>query len=374
MNSQSTQHHYWVDRIDPWIIHFSGDFGIRWYGVSYATGILFASWFFLRWARQGRLPVSIEQVPALLTYAATGLLVGGRLGYCLFYNLPEVAHHPFEVFAIWHGGMASHGGILGLVLALWLFAFRHDIAVLHLLDAAAAAAPLGIAFGRIANFVNGELWGRPATVPWAVIFPQAPLINGINVPRHPSQLYACAIEGLLVFCIAQWVYAKSHIYGTTTAAACVSYGIGRVIDEFWRQPDLGQPVYWGWMSKGQLLTIASISVQMPIAASVSTQPDVADGEVLMPKVQVLPMRPARRQTTRPRTLNEFDSLKPAIALAGRVNTKIVVVSAEQLQRERERAAPPEVRRPRVPAAGLSGRRAFDALFSDPTDPSEGSGQ
>jgi phosphatidylglycerol:prolipoprotein diacylglycerol transferase len=265
MNVPRSPRHYWVDDLDPWIVHFFRNFGIRWYGVSYAAGILFASWIFFCWAQQGRLPISSDQVPALTTYAASGVFVGGRLGYCLFYNAKEVAHHPLEVFAVWHGGMASHGGIVGLVLALWLFAVRHHIAPLKLLDAAAAVGPFGIALGRIANFINGELWGRPATVPWAIIFPQAPLINGINVPRHPSQLYACVIEGLLVFCIAQWVYARTHVPGVTTAVACIAYGVGRFIDEFWREPDLGQPLYWGWMSKGQFLTIPIIAIGIILA-------------------------------------------------------------------------------------------------------------
>lgn len=261
----SMRRHYWVDDLDPWIVHFSGNFGIRWYGLAYAAGILFAAWLFSRWARQGRLPVPVDQVAALIAYAAFGVLVGGRLGYCIFYNAQEVARHPLEIFAVWHGGMASHGGILGLVLALWLFARRHRIDPWQLLDAAAAVGPLGIAFGRIANFINGELWGRPATVPWAVIFPQAPLIQGVNVPRHPSQLYACLIEGLLVFLIAQWVYARTTRPGLTTAAVCIAYGVGRFIDEFWREPDFGQPVYWGWMSKGQLLTIPMIVIGIFLA-------------------------------------------------------------------------------------------------------------
>lgn len=260
-----TQQHYWVDNLDPWIVHFSGNLGIRWYGFSYAAGILVAAWLFSRWAQQGRLPVSVDQVGALITCATTGVLVGGRLGYCVFYNAREVIRHPLEVFAVWHGGMASHGGILGLVLALWIFARRYGVNPLQLLDAAAAVGPLGIAFGRIANFINGELWGRPATVPWAVIFPQAPLIHGINVPRHPSQLYACVLEGLLVFCIAQWVYARTIRAGLTAAAVCIAYGVGRFIDEFWREPDFGQPVYWGWMSKGQLLTIPMIVIGILLA-------------------------------------------------------------------------------------------------------------
>ena len=260
------QRHYWVDNLDPWIVHFSGNFGIRWYGLSYAAGILIAAWLFSRWARQGRLPVSVDQVGALITYAATGVLVGGRLGYCVFYNAQEVIRRPLEVFAVWHGGMASHGGILGLVLALWIVARRHRVNPVQLLDAAAAVGPLGIAFGRIANFINGELWGRSATVPWSVVFPQAPLIHGVNVPRHPSQLYACLMEGLLVFCIAQWVYARTAKAGLTTATVCIAYGVGRFIDEFWREPDFGQPVYWGWMSKGQLLTIPMIVIGIFLAS------------------------------------------------------------------------------------------------------------
>jgi phosphatidylglycerol---prolipoprotein diacylglyceryl transferase len=152
-----------------------------------------------------------------------------------------------------------------VLFSRWLFSRRNHIDPLQLLDAAAAVGPLGIAFGRIANFVNGELWGRPATVPWAVVFPQAPLIHGVNVPRHPSQIYACVIEGLLVLFIAQCVYAGTTRAGLTTAAVCIAYGVGRFIDEFWRQPDFGQPVYWEWMSKGQLLTIPMIVIGIFLA-------------------------------------------------------------------------------------------------------------
>ncbi len=253
-------HHYWIDQLSPWAVQFGNGFGIRWYGLAYLAGFLLAGWILLRWARKGRLPIKADEVPAFILYAAMGVIIGGRLGYCLFYDAPDVIHHPLEVFALWHGGMASHGGIAGLIIALWVFARRRGISALPLLDVAAATGPLGIALGRIANFINGELWGRPASVPWAVIFPQAPLVNGLQVPRHASQLYAAVIEGLLVFLIAQWVYAKSSRAGLTTATACITYGIGRFIDEFWRQPDLGQPVYWGWMSKGQLLTIPMIAI------------------------------------------------------------------------------------------------------------------
>lgn len=251
---------YWIDRLSPWVVHFGGGFGIRWYGLSYLAGILLAGWILLRWARAGRLPLREEDVSTFLLYAGMGVVIGGRLGYCLLYNFNEVLHHPLEIFALWDGGMSSHGGMTGLVIAIAVFARWRGVSTLALLDAVAATGPLGIMLGRIANFINGELWGRPTEVPWAVIFPQAPMVNGVEVPRHPSQLYAAGIEGLAVFLVAQWVYGRTSTKGLTTASVLVSYGIGRFIDEFWRQPDLGQPIYWGWMSKGQLLTIPMIAL------------------------------------------------------------------------------------------------------------------
>jgi phosphatidylglycerol---prolipoprotein diacylglyceryl transferase len=149
-------------------------------------GIAFAGYMFSRWAQQKRLPISLDEAHTLLLYAAIGAVLGGRIGYCLFYNLSEVSHHPLEILAIWHGGMASHGGILGLVTAISIFAWRRRRNPLIFLDAAAATGPLGIAFGRIANFVNGELWGKPTSVPRAVIFPDAPTVNGIAVPVTPA--------------------------------------------------------------------------------------------------------------------------------------------------------------------------------------------
>ncbi len=253
-----TGHGYWTDNLDPWVLHLPGGWGVRWYGVAYMLGFLIALGIWKRWARRGGLPLKDDDVSTFLSYAAAGVVIGGRLGYCLFYNLDAVCRRPQEVFAVWHGGMASHGGILGMMIAICIFAWQRRMAVWLLLDAAAAVGPLGIALGRIANFINGELWGRPSTVPWAVIFPDAPLVGGINIPRHPSQLYAAGIEGLLVFAVAQWVFHRQRRSGMTTAAVCIVYGLGRFIDEFWRQPDVGQPIFWGWMSKGQLLTIPMI--------------------------------------------------------------------------------------------------------------------
>lgn len=253
--SQAAEPHYWVDRLNPWVVHFGGNVGIRWYGIAYLVGILAAYLIFVGWAKRGSLPIPENDVATLIVYAAIGVVLGGRLGYCFLYDFREVLHHPLEIVAVWHGGMASHGGILGMIVAIWLFARQRKLAPWIFLDAAAATGPIGIACGRIANFINGELWGRPAFVPWAVIFPDAPLVHGVNLPRHPSQLYAAGIEGVMVFVVAQWVFRHQNRAGLTTAAVCITYGIGRFVDEFWRQPDFGQPIYWGWMSKGQLYTI-----------------------------------------------------------------------------------------------------------------------
>ena len=258
VNSLIPAHHYWVDRLNPWLVHFGNGFGVRWYGLAYLAGFLLAGWILARWARRGKLPIPEKEVASFILYAAMGVMIGGRLGYCLLYNLHEVLRRPLEILVVWHGGMASHGGMAGLVVAVWFFARRRGLNTLSLLDAAAATGPLGIALGRIANFVNGELWGRPTRVPWAVVFPDAPPVDGLQVPRHPSQLYAAGIEGMLVFFVGLAVYGKSSRPGLTTATVLTVYGAGRFIDEFWRQPDLGQPVYWGWMSKGQLFTIPVI--------------------------------------------------------------------------------------------------------------------
>ncbi len=251
---------YWVDRLDPFLLHIHGGIGIRWYGAAYLAGILAAAWFLSRWARSGRIPIDSNDVSTFLLWAAVGIVLGGRLGYCLFCNARMVLHHPQEIFAVWHGGMASHGGLLGLLAATTLFARTRKVNSLVLMDAVAATAPIGIALGRVANFINGELWGRPSTIAWAVIFPQAPMVNGVEVPRHPSQMYAAGIEGVLVFVITQYVFRKNWRPGAAAATFFAAYGIGRFLDEFWRQPDVGQPVYWGWISKGQILTLPMIVI------------------------------------------------------------------------------------------------------------------
>ncbi len=221
---------------DP--IAFSiGPLHVRWYGLMYLLG--FACFLVLGRLRlnkpmfrdqSGLKPADVED---LLFYGAVGVVLGGRLGYCLFYKPLYYLSHPLEVFAVWQGGMAFHGGLLGVLLAVALFARNRKLPYLAVTDFIAPLAPLGLAAGRIANFINGELWGRVTTVPWGMVFPQA----GDGLPRHPSQLYQAAGEGLLLFVIL-WIFTRQpRNRGAATGLALLLYGVFRSLAEFAREPD-----------------------------------------------------------------------------------------------------------------------------------------
>lgn len=262
---------YWVHDLSPFIIEFGrgSGWGIRWYGMAYLTGLLWGYWIVRRWSRVGRAPLDDHQIQDFILYAGLGMIIGGRLGYCLLYNSAETFHNPLYIFKLWEGGMASHGGIVGLTCGAALYARKRGKSFLVLLDLIGATGPMGIALGRIANFINGELWGRPTTVSWAVIFPDSvPRPNLGNaaaehawqiahaLPRHPSQLYAAVVEGFLLLLILLPLHARHRRPGLTAGLFLLLYGIGRFSDEFFREPDVGQPVFFGWMSKGQAFTIA----------------------------------------------------------------------------------------------------------------------
>lgn len=258
---------HWVHDLDPFLLRISGDIGIRWYGVSYLVGILLGWWLLARWARRGRLPLTAEQVGDFAMAVAIGMVAGGRLGYALFYEptlfVTFSDHFPWwRLLAVHEGGMASHGGMLGMALAVWWWSWRWRRSLLVLGDALAAVGPLGIACGRLANFINGELWGRPWDGPWAVIFPNA----DPPVPRHPSQLYAMFLEGLLVAALLLPLHARHRRPGLTLGAFGILYGLGRFVGECFREPDRGQPGYGdipgilGFMSKGQALTLPLIAL------------------------------------------------------------------------------------------------------------------
>lgn len=276
---------HWVHDIDPFALRFGPSFGIRWYGLSYLAGIGLGWWLLVRWSKAGRLPMTAQQVGDFAVAIAIGMVAGGRLGYAIGYepalfwsfsdDLPW-----WRLLAVHQGGMASHGGIAGMAAAAWWWCWKRKQSLAVVGDALAAVGPLGIACGRLANFVNGELWGRPSTVPWAVVFPEAeavpreiPAIQ-INAwlaahgtPRHPSQLYAMALEGLLVAAVLLPLHARHRRPGLTLGLFFLLYGIGRFVGEFFREPDAGQPGFdaahpaiLGFMSKGQAYTLPLLAI------------------------------------------------------------------------------------------------------------------
>ncbi|OHE88249.1 MAG: prolipoprotein diacylglyceryl transferase [Verrucomicrobia bacterium RIFCSPLOWO2_12_FULL_64_8] len=223
----------------PFLIRFSEQFGIRWYGLAYVLGFLACGWLLMRYHRAGRSALPAERVPDLMLALIVGVLLGGRLGYFLLYEPDRLLHRPFDLVRIWEGGMASHGGFAGVFVALWWFGRRHRISILHLGDLVASTVSAGLLFGRIANFLNGELWGKVTTVPWAMIFPR----SDPPFPRHPSQLYEAALEGALLLALVQWRFWKSDVGRTQPGRLCgeylCAYAIVRIFGEWFREPDSG---------------------------------------------------------------------------------------------------------------------------------------
>jgi phosphatidylglycerol:prolipoprotein diacylglycerol transferase len=247
--------------IDPVLIHL-GPFAIRWYALAYIAGLVLGWRYILKMIDTPRLwngaaPVTKLQIDDALLWAALGVILGGRIGYILVYQPGYYIDHPLEILSVWHGGMSFHGGAFGVVIGLAIFARRHNIAMLSLFDLASAAAPIGSFFGRLANFINGELWGRVTDVPWAVIFP-----TGGPYPRHPSQIYQACLEGLLLFIILRVLTHRFDALkrpGTIWGAFIAGYGVMRVIAEYFREPDpqLGY-LYGGWLTMGMVLSIPMI--------------------------------------------------------------------------------------------------------------------
>jgi phosphatidylglycerol---prolipoprotein diacylglyceryl transferase len=234
---------------------------VRWYGLMYMVGFLIFSTLG-RWrARQGWRGVGVQDVDDLLFLGVFGVILGGRLGYVLLYKPGEYLADPVEILKVWHGGMASHGGIVGVILVMWLFARSRGKSFLAVADFVVPLLPLGLAAGRLGNFINGELWGRPADPavwPWAMIFPQAH--DPVPTPRHPSQLYQFALEGLLLFAIL-WLYSRRpRAAGTVGALFLIGYGSLRFIAEFAREPDDFLGLLRWQLSMGQWLSLPMIVV------------------------------------------------------------------------------------------------------------------
>ncbi|MCK1408504.1 prolipoprotein diacylglyceryl transferase [Bradyrhizobium sp. 76] len=242
-----------------------GPFAIRWYALAYICGIVFG-WLYARsllkkerlWG--GPAPMSLLQIDDFILWVTLGIILGGRTGYVLFYNLPFFIDHPAAIFRLWEGGMSFHGGFLGCVVAVMWFAYRNRISILSLGDITTAVAPVGLLLGRIANFINGELWGRAADpeLPWAMIFPNDPA----QLPRHPSQLYEAGMEGILLFAVLAIMIRFGALKrpGMILGAFILIYGLSRIAGEHFREPDVQLGFLWGGLTMGMLLSIPMLIV------------------------------------------------------------------------------------------------------------------
>jgi phosphatidylglycerol---prolipoprotein diacylglyceryl transferase len=249
---------------DPVLVHL-GPFAIRWYALAYIAGILLG-WVYARalvraeslWG--GKAPMTVLDFDDFILWVTLGIILGGRIGYVLFYNPEHFAEHPLEIIQLWNGGMSFHGGFTGCVVAVVLFARHRGIPILSLGDITCAVGPIGIFLGRIANFINGELWGRSASdwLPWAMVFPAAGL-----EPRHPSQLYQALLEGLVLF-LALFALSRRETlrtrFGGLTGAFLIGYGIARIIGETFRQPDVFLGYLVAGATMGQLLSVPMVIV------------------------------------------------------------------------------------------------------------------
>lgn len=237
--------------IDPVAIEL-GPLQIHWYGLMYLIGFV-AVWLLGRW-RAEAAGWEKNQIEDLLFYGALGVIIGGRMGYALFYDFPGFADNPLSLFKIWEGGMSFHGGLLGVLAAFWYFASKTGKRFFDVADFIAPMVPLGLMAGRIGNFINAELWGRVSDVPWAMVFPGA----GAE-PRHPSQLYQASMEGLLLFIILWWFSARPRPRAAVSGLFLTGYGVFRFIAEFFRVPD---PQYgylaFNWLTMGQILCLPMI--------------------------------------------------------------------------------------------------------------------
>ncbi len=244
---------YWTDLgLSPIALQF-GPIAIRWYAISYLAMILLGWWYLRILVRQRDAPMTAEQVDDLVPAVALGVILGGRLGYTIFYR-PDMWRHPLDVLKLWEGGMSFHGGLIGLLIALALFARRHRIDLIRLCDYVACATPFGLILVRLANFVNGELWGRPTGRPWGMVFPGA----GDTLPRHPSQLYEAGLEGgvmLVVLGVLFWRSDARRRPGLLLGIGLLLYGLARFSLEWVRQPDRGLEHLWWGLTMGQTLSV-----------------------------------------------------------------------------------------------------------------------
>lgn len=243
--------------IDP--VAFSlGPVAIRWYALAYLAGFVLGWRLCMRLVRTRTTPPLPQNYDDFLTWAVIGTVLGGRLGYILFYNLPHYFEHPLDALMVWHGGMAFHGGMMGVILAAIIYTRKHKLAFWQFADPLAAVAPIGLFFGRLANFVNGELFGRVTDSPLGMVFP-----NGGDLPRHPSQIYQAGLEGLILFVVLMFLVKKSDWQnrpGLLSGVFLTGYSLARITGELFRQPDPQLGFLFAGATMGQLLSLPMIGV------------------------------------------------------------------------------------------------------------------
>jgi len=233
-----------------------GPLAVHWYGLMYLIGFGLV-WLLGRWRiRHGKTDLTLRDLEDLIFYCVLGVVVGGRLGYVLFYKPGQYLAHPLEILYLWEGGMSFHGGLLGVLAVLLLFARKKNRPFLAIGDFIAPLIPLGLAAGRLGNFINGELWGRPTTLPWGMVFAQ----TGDGVPRHPSQLYEMGLEGFALFALLWWFARKPRPTGQVSAVFLMGYGVFRFLVEFTREPDAFLGLLAGGLSMGQLLSLPMVAI------------------------------------------------------------------------------------------------------------------
>ena len=261
--------------IDPVLVSI-GPFVIRWYALAYIVGILLG-WFYARaliraeslWG--GPAPMTLVDFDDFVLWVTLGIILGGRIGYVLFYNPAHFAAHPIEIVQLWSGGMSFHGGFVGCVLAVVLFARRRGISILSLGDITCAVGTIGLLLGRLANFINGELWGRTTDVPWAMVFP-----GGGPLPRHPSQLYEAALEGLVLLGIL-WLSMRLGALkrpGLVIGLFALGYAIARIVCELFREPDPQLGFLWGGLTMGMLLSAPLLLTGIAFIAAALVRPSL----------------------------------------------------------------------------------------------------
>jgi phosphatidylglycerol---prolipoprotein diacylglyceryl transferase len=238
--------------IDP-VAFEIGPLQIRWYALAYIAGLVLGWRYALYLATRSPHRIKRQDVDDFLSWATLGVVLGGRLGYVLFYKPLYYLYHPLEIFAVWQGGMSFHGGALGVIVAIIWFCRRRGIPMFAFADLVCVATPIGLFFGRIANFINGELWGRVSDAPWAMVFP-----TGGPEPRHPSQLYQAGMEGLILFALLAWLFFGTRLRyraGALSGVFLLGYGVARFIGEFFRQPDAHLGFLFLGTTMGQLLSL-----------------------------------------------------------------------------------------------------------------------